>query len=90
MFPRPEIASRLGRFVRVRLSINDRRPATQSARWARLLRDRFGTSAIPLYAALSPKDVELGKLTFPGGSLDAFAAKMETWLDAMLAKAEGK
>jgi hypothetical protein len=87
VFPRPPIESRLSRFVLVRLWINDRRPEARSPEWARILRERFRTSAIPLYAALSPGDEVLGTIVFKGGSVDGFAAELETWLDAMLVAA---
>jgi hypothetical protein len=90
VFPRPEIEQRLAKFVRVRLWINDSKPEAQSARWAAMLKARFKTSAIPLYAALSPGDEVLGKIDFPGGSVDAFAARLAAFLDDALAKSPGK
>jgi len=85
-FPRPPIAERLRRFVLVKLYINDRKPESQSPRWRKMLEERFGTSAIPLYVTLSPKDEVLGRLDFPGGSMDRFAEAMAALLDAALAK----
>ena len=90
MFPRPEIETRLSRFVLVRLWINDRKPEARSAEWARMLQQRFGTSAIPFYAALSAEDEVLGTIDFPGGSVDGFAERLGGWLDGMLAKAGAK
>ena len=90
MFPRPEIEERLSKFVLVRLWINDAKPEAKSARWAAMLRSRFKTSAIPLYVVLSPEDEELGRIDFPGGSVDAFAARFAAFLDEALAKSRGK
>jgi hypothetical protein len=85
VFPRPEIEERLAKFVLVRLWINDPDPKARSKRWRALLESRFGTTAIPLYAALSKEDAELGRIAFPGGTLDAFAADLGAMLDAALA-----
>lgn len=90
MFPRPEIEQRLAKFVRVRLWINDRKPEARSGEWARMLQQRFRTSAIPLYAALSADDEVLGTIDFPGGTVDAFAKRFGPWLDGMLEKAGTK
>ena len=89
MFPRPEIEERLSKFVRVRLWINDPKPEAQSARWKAMLVERFKTSSIPLYAVLSPKDEVIGTIDFPGGSVDAFAARLAAFLDDALAKSPG-
>ena len=90
MFPRPEIEERLSKFVLVRLWINDAKPEAKSARWAAMLKERFKTSAIPLYVVLSPSDEELGRIDFPGGSVDAFAARFAAFLDEALAKSREK
>ena len=90
MFPRLEIEERLSKFVRVRLWINDSKPEAMSARWKAMLAERFKTSAIPYYAVLSPKDEVIGTIDFPGGSLDAFAARLAAFLDDALAKSGGK
>lgn len=87
VFTRREIEERLRKFVKARLWTNDRDPKARSAEWREMLEKRFGTSAIPLYAALTPDDRVLGTIDFPGGGPDAFAAKMAAWLDEMLAKA---
>jgi hypothetical protein len=84
VFPRPEIEERLAKFVLVRLWINDPDPAARSKRWRALLETRFGTTAIPLYVALSKEDVDLHRLAFPGGSLDAFAEDLAGMLDRAL------
>lgn len=84
MFPRPEIEERLSKFVRVRLWTNDRKPEARSEEWAALLRERFRTSAIPLYATLAPDGSTIGSLAFPGGSTDAFAKRMAALLDEAL------
>jgi hypothetical protein len=90
VFPRPEIEARLSKFVLVRLWINDRKPEARSAEWARMLQERFGTSAIPFYAALSNGDQVLGTIDFPGGTVDGFAGRFGPWLDGMLEKAGAK
>ena len=90
MFPRPEIEERLSRFVLVRLWINDKKPEARSGEWSRMLTERFRTTAIPFYAALSPRDEVLGTLDFPGGSVDAFAGRLARWLDEMLARSGAK
>ena len=90
MFPRPEIEERLSRFVLVRLWINDKKPEARSGEWARMLQERFRTTAIPLYAALSPENEILGRIDLPGGSVDAFAGRLARWLDEMLAKSGAK
>ena len=90
MFPRAEIEARFSKFVLVRLWINDKKPEARSAEWARMLQQRFGTSAIPFYAALSPADEVLGTVDFPGGSVDGFAGRLGAWLDGMLAKSGAK
>ena len=90
MFPRPEIEERLSKFVRVRLWINDPKPEARSARWAAMLRERFKTSAIPLYAVLSPEGEVIGTIDFPGGSVDAFAARLAKFLDDALSGSGGK
>ena len=90
MFPRPEIERRLSKFVLARLWINDKKPEARSAEWARMLQQRFGTSAIPYYAALSPRDEVLGTIDLPGGSVDAFAERLGAWLDQALAKSGAK
>lgn len=85
MFPRPEVKSRLERFVRVRLWINDRKPEARSAEWRAMLEKRFKTSAIPFYAALSKDDEVLGTLVYPGGATaEAFAVTTADFLDAAL------
>ena len=86
MFPRPEIETRLSKFVRVRLWINDSKPEAKSARWAAMLKERFKTSSIPLYAVLTPEDEVIGTIDFPGGSVDAFAKRLAAFLDDALAK----
>ena len=87
MFPRPEVKSRLAKFVLVRLWTNDRKPESRSHQWRELLEHRFGTSAIPLYAVLSPKDEVLGTLAFPGGATaESFAKELVRLLDDALSK----
>ena len=80
------MAERLSKFVRVRLWINDRKPEARSAEWRRMLEERFGTSAIPLYVTLDADGKELGqgRLSFPGGGPDSFAPVMAAFLDAAL------
>lgn len=90
MFPDPEIAKRMEKFVLVRLWNNDPKPEAQSARWKRMLEERFHTSGIPLYVVLSKDDAVLGTLAFPGGTPAAFVTKMSAWLDEMLAKSAPK
>lgn len=72
--------------MKVRLWINDRDPAARSPEWDAMLKERFGTSAIPLYVLLSPRDEVLGVLDFPGGSPEAFARTMAAWIDSSTAK----
>jgi len=85
VFPRPEVKSRLGKFVLVRLWTNDRKPESRSAEWRALLESRFKTSAIPLYATLSPENEVLGTLAFPGGATaESFAKDVAALLDAAL------
>jgi thiol:disulfide interchange protein DsbD len=50
MFPRPEVARELGRFVRVRLFTDGRGDLYQ--RQQALERDKFRTVALPLYAVV--------------------------------------
>ncbi|GIX07111.1 MAG: thiol:disulfide interchange protein DsbD [Candidatus Poribacteria bacterium] len=66
IFTRPEIADRLGRFVRVRLwtDLADER----SRRYQRMQQERFGTVALPFYAILSPEGDILA--TFDGLTRD--------------------
>lgn len=91
MFPRPEVKSRLGKFVLVRLWINDRKPGSRSREWREMLEHRFKTSAIPLYATLSPENEVLGTLAFPGGATaESFARDLAALLDAALAKTPPK
>ena len=87
MFPRPEVEARLRKFVKVRLFINETKPAARSPEWRAMLEKRFGTTAIPLYVVLRPDGETVGTLGFPGGSLDAFAADLEALLDRALAEA---
>lgn len=84
MFPRPEIEERLRRFVKVRLWTNDKDPAARSGEWRRLLEERFGTSGIPLYVILSPRDEVLGMTGFPGGTPESFAKDLAALMDAAL------
>ena len=78
------------KFVRARLFINDRNPAARSPEWKAMLQKRFGTSAIPLYAALAPDGRVLGSIVFRGGLQPAktFAPEFGEWLDRMLAAAK--
>ncbi len=87
MFPRPEVKSRLRRFVLARLFTNDRKEGSRSKEWRAMLETRFGTSAIPLYVTLSPGNETLGTLAFPGGATaESFAKELAALLDAALAK----
>jgi hypothetical protein len=86
VFPRPEIAQRLDRFVKVRLWTNDNAPAARSTEWRSLLEKRFGTSAIPFYVGLTAGDEELFRTGFPGGTPESFARTLEGLLDAALKK----
>ena len=52
MFPRPEVARELGRYVRVRLYTDGRGEAYQ--RYQRMPQQLFGTVALPYYAIFSP------------------------------------
>jgi len=90
VFPKPEVAERLARFVRARLMVDDPAPGSRSKEWYRLLKDRFHTVAIPLYAAFDGEGNVLGSIAFRGGGLDAFAPELAAWLDGILAKAPGK
>jgi hypothetical protein len=90
VLPRPEIRRRLAEFVLVRLWTNDRDPAARSPEWRALLEERFGTSAIPLYAALDPDGRTLGSTGFAGGGADAFTPLLARFLDEALAKAAPK
>jgi len=81
VFPRPEVEARLRKFVKVRLFINDRKPAARSPEWRAMLEKRFGTTAIPLYVVLRPDGETVGTLGFPGGSLDAFVLYLNDLLD---------
>ncbi|MCK6479450.1 MAG: hypothetical protein HUU06_06425 [Planctomycetaceae bacterium] len=86
VFPRPEIVERLERFVLAKLWINDPDPAARSREWREMLEKRFGTSSIPLYVTLDGDGREIGggRLDFPGGGTDAFAADLAAFLDAAL------
>ena len=86
MFPKPEVAARLSKFVRVRLMVDDPAPGARSKEWYRLLKDRFHTAAIPLYAVFDAEGRALGSITYPGGGADAFVPRMGAFLDEMLAK----
>jgi len=87
VFPRPEVKSRLRKFVLARLFTNDRKEGSRSAEWRAMLEARFRTSGIPLYVTLSPGDEVLGTLVFPGGATaESFAGEMAALLDAALAK----
>lgn len=87
MFPRPEVESRLRRFVLVSLSTNDRKEGSRSAEWRAMLEKRFKTSAIPLYVTLSKRDEVLGTLAFQGGATaESFAKELCSLLDAALAR----
>lgn len=92
VFPLPEIEARLKRFVRAQLWINDRDPAARSAEWSAMLERRFGTSAIPLYAAMTPDGRVLGSIAFRGGlrPSESFAPEFGAWLDRMLAASKGR
>lgn len=81
MFPVPEVEARLRKFVLAKLWINDRDPAARSAAWKAMLEERFGTTAIPLYAILTPGDEVVGSLAFPGGTPASFVAPMAAFLD---------
>lgn len=52
MFPRPEVARELGRYVRLRLYTDGR--GQPYRRFQELQRDVFGTVALPYYAVLGP------------------------------------
>jgi thiol:disulfide interchange protein DsbD len=52
MFPRPDVTRELARYVRVRLYTDGQGEKYQG--YQQLERDRFGTVALPYYAALSP------------------------------------
>ena len=64
MFPKPEVARELARFVRVRLYTDGQGELYQ--RFQAMQRDQFGTVALPYYAALNPEGtpvVAFGGLT---------------------------
>ena len=64
MFPKPEIKSELERHVRVKLYTDDRENPQMSAKYQKLLEDRFNSAALPYYAILTPDDQVVG--TFEG------------------------
>ena len=88
MFPRAEIQERLAKFVLVRLWTNDPRAEARSPEWKEMLLKRFGTSGIPLYAALSPQGETLGSTGFAGGTAASFVPILAAFLDAALGKAK--
>mgnify|MGYP002629267584 CR=1 FL=1 len=55
MFPRPEVARELGRYVRLRLYTDGR--GEEYLRYQNLQRDTFGTVALPYYAVMAPGGV---------------------------------
>ena len=87
IYPRHEIEERLRRFVLAELYTDSKDPRARSKEWAALLKNTFKTSAIPLYAVYRPDGTVVGSLSFPGGSLDAFAKRMGEFLDRSLEQA---
>jgi len=67
MFPRPEVARELARYVRVRLYTDGR--GEEYLRFQNLQRDTFGTVALPYYAVLAPGGVPV--VAFGGLTRDA-------------------
>jgi hypothetical protein len=86
VFPRPEIAARLRKFVLVELLVDHPDPKRRSAEWAKLLHERFGTGAIPLYATLAPDGSTIGSTGFSGGTPEGFAPVLGRFLDDALSK----
>jgi thiol:disulfide interchange protein len=73
MFPKPEVARELARYVRVRLYTDGR--GDKYLRFQNLQRDTFGTVALPYYAVLAPGGVPLvafGGLTRDTGHFVSF------------------
>jgi len=62
IFPRPEVRSRLAKFIRVRLYTDGDGEVYEKQQ--QMEKDRFGTVALPLYAIMSPADSAIA--TFPG------------------------
>ena len=87
IYPRHGIEERFRRFVLVELLVDHPDPKKRSKEWNALLKKTFKTSAIPLYAVYRPDGTVVGSLTFPGGSLDAFANRMQEFLDRCLEQA---
>lgn len=73
MFPRPDVALELARFVRVRLYTDGQ--GEPYAGFQRMQRETYGTVALPYYAALAPDGtprVAFGGLTRDAGEFIAF------------------
>jgi hypothetical protein len=67
MFPRPEIAAQLGRFIPVELYTDGVDAASASNK--KLQEEKFGQVALPFYVVLGPDGRKLGE--FPGLTRDA-------------------
>jgi thiol:disulfide interchange protein DsbD len=64
VFPQPEIATLLAKFVRARLYTDDQKDTKakeQSLRYLQMQQDRFKTTALPLYVVITPDDKEIGQ-----------------------------
>ena len=62
MFPRPEVAAELNKFIAVELFTDGKGPRYE--RNKRLEQEQFGTVALPLYAVVTPDGRKLAE--FPG------------------------
>ncbi len=62
VFPRPEVAEELKKFVTVRLYTDKEDP--QSQRYADMQLKRFNQTTLPLYVILSPDEKEIGQSSY--------------------------
>ncbi len=79
-----EVKARLRRMVLCRLYIYGGGHPT-APRWAKLLQERFGTTAIPYYVVVTPEDAVVGRTGFPGGSMEPLKRILIDLMDRALA-----